>query len=401
MNINECYESRRGVYLKHNRYLVVLLSLIVLVLGLGYPQATPKKSNQPLPQVDVNKEIEKTEQPLAPVISQSPFNITPKLVGPGDEVTIVGGWSDQNDYNIYVVNDTEIYLVGKSGFNSGMKWNGVVEKILKTLDGKEVTLPNDRYHFVIEAGSNHWEGGQINLVPDSVPIPPGADVRMTAAMEVQVGFDLLTQRLNRYKDKTNTDYLQLKDYTISQNDINVLSGEFSPLLFEIKYSVLAVRPDSDWNIGAQPGSGDWLNKVAYMNVVADNGQFKINGISDFPPPQLQSDMYTPSITPNFTNPGSIAIELMSAYFKHFTADSIPKDQRLHSFKLNEIRITSQSAYGFMFYLDYTVQGTSEATSWCAGNGVIKANGLVENKVWFVRVSKNVNTYTMTGAGTSP
>lgn len=123
--------------------------------------------------------------------------------------------------------------------------------------------------------------------------------------------------------------------------------------------------------------------------------------SKHPPPQTQSDLFTPSITANFPNLGSIAAELMSAYFKHFTADSIPSEQRLLLFKLNQIRIFNQSAYCFIFYLEFSVQGTSEATSWYAGNGAGKANGLIENKVWFVRVAKEGNTYTMIGAGTSP
>ena len=52
-------------------------------------------------------------------------------------------------------------------------------------------------------------------------------------------------------------------------------------------------------------------------------------------------------------------------------------------------------------LIFIYQGVSKETDWVAGNGKIMDNGLVEHKVWFVRVSKDGNSYIMTGAGTSP
>lgn len=225
---------------------------------------------------------------------------------------------------------------------------------------------------------------------------------MPAVTQVQVGVDLLSLRLNRYKDKTVTGSLQLKDYKIDPNDVHLISGEFSPLVFQIRYSVLPAISNSDWNMHP-PSQDGWVSEETYITAIVDNGQFKINGVSEYPPPQAQTqtEMFTPSINSDLTDPVSIAKELMKAYFNHYTADGISEDQRLLSFKLNQIRVISQSADGFMFYLDYTVQGTSETTSWHAGNGVGKGNGLVEGKVWFVRVVKEGNTYKMIGAGTSP
>jgi len=384
--------------LKPRTLLIILIPGLILLLYLGRPVLTQLLT----PPEEVTSLVEEVSNPLpiAPPTMQSPITIRPEIIGPGDEVTIVGGWPDQAEYRIYVANDSEKYLIGKAGFNGGMQWNGVVEKTMKTLDGEEVNLPQDKYRFVVETDSNHWEGGQINLVADSVPIPSGAEIRMTAAMQAQVGFDLLSLRLNKYKDKTIPVDLQLREYKINLNDINLISGEYSPLIFQIKYSVLPTLSNSDWNF-IYPSPDGWVSPVVYVTVVADNGQFKIHRVSEYPPPQIQPNMFAPSVTPYFTNPGSIAIELMNVYFKHFTTDSIPNDQRLLSYKLNEIRIISQSAYGFVFYLNYSIQGTNEATSWCAGNGEIKANGLVENKVWFVRVTKEGTTYTMVGAGTSP
>lgn len=366
--------------------LVILIPGLFLLLYLGHPILTQLLT----PPEEVTSVIEEV----------SPITIRPGIIGPGDEVTLVGGWPDQAEYRIYVANDSEKYLVGKAGFNGCMQWNGVVEKPLRTLDGEEVNIPQDKYRFIVETDSNHWEGGQINLGADSVPIPSDAEIRMTAVMQAQVGFDLLSLRLNKYKDKSIPVDLQIQDYKIDLNDIHLISGEYSPLIFQIKYSVLPILPDSGWNF-IYPSPGGWISPVVYMTVIADNGKYKIHRISEYPPPQIQPDIFTSSVIPNSTNPGSIATELMNAYFKHFTTDSIPNDQRLLSYRLNEIRIISQSAYGFMFYLDYSIQGTNEATSWCAGNGKIKANGIVENKVWFVRVVKEGNKYTMVGAGTSP
>lgn len=383
--------------MKLKALLVILLPALVLMIGIGLLSLNGLSKSS----TEINSAKMATNSlPTSTPVKQEPFTIRPLLIGSGDEVTILGGWQNQNEYRIYVVNGNEKYLVGKAGFNGSVMWNGVVEKTMKTLDGEEVILPQDIYHFAIETDSNHWEGGQINLKTDSVPIPPDAEIRMTAVTLVQVGIDLLSLRLNRYKDKTVTGSLQLKDYKIDPNDVHLISGEFSPLVFQIRYSVLPAISNSDWNMHP-PSQDGWVSDETYITVIADNGQFKINGVSEYPPPQVQTEKLTPSITSDLTDPASIAKELMKAYFNHYTADGIPEDQRLLSFKLNQIRVISQSADGFMFYLDYTVQGTSETTSWHAGNGVGKGNGLVEGKVWFVRVVKEGNTYKMIGAGTSP
>lgn len=384
--------------MKLKTLLSILLSALILLIGISLVSL----SQQPKPTIEVNSAIRTASDsvPTSTPRKEDSFTIRPKLIGSGDEVTIVGGWPNQSEYRIYVANDKERYLVGKAGFDGGMMWNGVVEKTLKTLDGKEVNLTQDAYHFVIETDSNHWEGGEISLVSDSVPIPPGAEIRMPAAMQVQVGVHLLSLRLNRFKEKSVTPSLQLKNFKIEPKDVHLISGIFSPLVFQILYSVLPSIPNSDWNIHS-PAKDGWVSEETYMTVIADNGQFKINGVAEYPPSQTQSEMFTPSITSDPTNLGLIAKELMRAYFNNYTADSIPEDQGLLSYKLNQIRIISQSAYGFMFYLDYSVQGASETTSWHAGNGVSKGNGFVEGKVWFVRVAKQGNTYKMIGAGTSP
>ena len=384
--------------MKLKTQLSILLPALILLIGISLVFL----SQQPKPTTEINPPIQTASDsvPTSTSGKEDSFTIRPKFIGPGDGVTIVGGWPNQSEYRIYVANDNERYLVGKAGFNGGMMWNGVVEKALKTLDGKEVNLPTDFYHFVIETDSNHWEGGEINLVSESVAIPPGAEIRMPAAMQVQVGVDLLSLRLNRFKGESVTPSLQLKNFKIDPNDVRLIAGEFSPLVFQIRYSVLPTIPNSDWNIHP-PSQDGWVSEETYMTVIADDGQFKINGVAEYPPSQTQSVMFTPSITSDTTDLGLIAKELISAYFNHYAADSIPEDQRLLSYKLNQIRIISQSAYGFMFYLDYSVQGASETTRWHAGNGVGKGNGFVEGKVWFVRVAKQGNTFKMISAGTSP
>lgn len=140
-----------------------------------------------------------------------------------------------------------------------------------------------------------------------------------------------------------------------------------------------------------------------MKVVANNGQFEIMGLSHKPPDKESSGMYSPSVTSNDSQPdlGSIGLKLINAYLEHFKATTIPDHERLQGYKVNKLEITNQSANVFNFYVDYAVQGVSKNTDWVAGNGIVKDNGLIENKVWFVRVSKDGNTYSMTGAGTSP
>ena len=384
--------------MKLKTLLSILLTALILLIGISSVPLC--QQSKPTTELNLTIRTASDSVPTSTPGKEDSFTIRPKLIGSGDDVTIVGGWPNQSEYKIYVANDNERYLVGKAGFNGGMMWNGVVEKTLKTLDGKEVNLTQDDYHFVIDTDSNHWEGGEINLVSDSVPIPDGAEIRMPAAMQVQVGVDLLSLRLNRLKDKLVTPSLQLKNFKIDSNDVHLISGIFSPLVFQIRYSVLPSIPTSDWNIHPSAQNG-WVSEVTYMTVIADNGQFKINGISEYPPSQTQFEMFTPSITSDQTDLDLIAKELMKANFKHYTVGSIPEDQRLLSYKLNQIRIISQSAYGFMFYLDFSVQGASEATSWYAGNGSGKGNGFVEGKVWFVRVAKQGNAYKMIGAGTSP
>lgn len=380
--------------------LVILLSVLILsffILGCS-TSSQSSKSPEGLP--SAAEEISK-QLPYDSSVEQAPLRIRPEIIGPGEEVTVWGEWPDQSEYQIYVVKDNEKYLVGKAGFNGGMRWNGIVEKTLKTLDQGDVYLPNDTYCFAVETDTNHWEGGHINLAAESVPIPPGAGNRMTAVMEAQIGYDLLSLRLNKYKDMPLPTQAQLQDYKIDLNDVNVISGKYSPLILQIKYSVLPTIQNSDWNITQPFSNSGWGSHVSYMTVIAEGGQFKINGVSEYPPPEPQADMFTPSVTLQATNPSSIAAELMNAYFNHFKDDSIPDDQRLIDFTLNEIHVMSQSAYGFLFYLDYTVQGAAEYTTWTAANGVIKPNGLVENKTLFVRVAKEGATYTMIGAGTSP
>lgn len=116
----------------------------------------------------------------------------------------------------------------------------------------------------------------------------------------------------------------------------------------------------------------------------------------------EKKVYKPSITvEGNVKSEEIARTFLEKYFKHYMENTVPIEERLKDFRIDRIDIKEESPNGIYFTVSFSVKPSISNSDWMAGNGVIKENGWMEKKFWFVTVKKEGNTYIMEGWGTGP
>lgn len=124
--------------------------------------------------------------------------------------------------------------------------------------------------------------GRIDM--PGVPVPPGAETRMTAAQQVQVARALLVPYLEQFKRPEAPVGLRLRDYRFSDNDIHLVQGTFSPLVFSIRFTILPEDPKAPgWLAGSgAPQPDGWIqDKLLIMTIVARDGAYHIRSVDPY------------------------------------------------------------------------------------------------------------------------
>lgn len=121
----------------------------------------------------------------------------------------------------------------------------------------------------------------------TVPIPEGAEVRLTAVQEVQIARDLLGAWLGKHKDPGVAEDIRLTDFRIDEDKMYKIEGDESNsrLVFRILYAVRPAGSHSWWmaSSGALQPDG-WLeDKVVVMTVVRDGDVYRIEGMGNGSP----------------------------------------------------------------------------------------------------------------------
>lgn len=104
-----------------------------------------------------------------------------------------------------------------------------------------------------------------------------------------------------------------------------------------------------------------------------------------------------SLTPDLNQ---IAKKLFSDYLSSYTNNN-GNTRQLKSYTIDKINIEKSDASSFVFSVEFSVQPYN-AQEWTAGNGDASTqNGWIKNKIYFVKVGIEGQTYTMLSHGTSP
>lgn len=87
------------------------------------------------------------------------FSITPEKFKLGDKVVVAGDGCTENEVNIYLTNgndtDKEEYIIGKVKPIFGVwKWEGIVDKKIKTYDGKDISFKHNKFMIGIQVGDS-------------------------------------------------------------------------------------------------------------------------------------------------------------------------------------------------------------------------------------------------------
>lgn len=99
--------------------------------------------------------------PKVPIFSINPANI--KL---GDKVSIIGEGCTEFEVNVCLSNgndaDKEEYIIGKvKPVFGSWKWEGIIEKNMKTYDGKDIPLTNKKLFIEIKMGNRRTTMGEV------------------------------------------------------------------------------------------------------------------------------------------------------------------------------------------------------------------------------------------------
>jgi len=114
-----------------------------------------------------------------------------------------------------------------------------------------------------------------------VPVPPGAETRMTAAQQVQVARPLLVSYLEQFRRIEAPAGLRLRDYRFRDNDINLIRGTVSPLVLSIQFAILPEDPKSPgWLAGSgAPQPDGWIqDKLLIMTITVRDGAYHIQSV---------------------------------------------------------------------------------------------------------------------------
>lgn len=104
----------------------------------------------------------------------------------------------------------------------------------------------------------------------------------------------------------------------------------------------------------------------------------------------------------------IARELFDYYINENRTDwSIVKSQNLKrepvicltDYRINDIDIESQDLYNFTVSVLYDIQYTNESNMWVAGNGELKDNNWIVNKIALVDITQINDKCVITNIGT--
>ncbi len=103
--------------------------------------------------------------------------------------------------------------------------------------------------------------------------------------------------------------------------------------------------------------------------------------------------YQPTITAGI-DADFIALGLIEEYLSFHMDESIPEVERVKDYIIEDIDILKETDSGFVFTVGFSVQGAIDATSWKAGNGIVKDHGWIEDKFMFVHVIQEGDSFTM-------
>lgn len=101
------------------------------------------------------------------------FVITPENFNYGDKISISGGGCIENEVNIILSNgndaDKEEYIIGKvKPLYGEWQWEGVIDKHIKTYDGKDIFLKNEKFFIGIQMGQHRFTSGQSIIFTDYI-----------------------------------------------------------------------------------------------------------------------------------------------------------------------------------------------------------------------------------------
>lgn len=100
-----------------------------------------------------------TDFPKVPI-----FAITPESFKLGDKIEVSGGGCSESEVDIILSNgndaDLEEYIIGKvKPVFGSWKWEGVLNKNMKTYDEKDISFKNDNFFVGIEVGGSRISSG--------------------------------------------------------------------------------------------------------------------------------------------------------------------------------------------------------------------------------------------------
>lgn len=105
----------------------------------------------------------------------------------------------------------------------------------------------------------------------------GGEGRLTAAMQVAIGGQLLRRHLSRFTSAATPETERLSGFRFDENDLNLMDGTEHRLVFRARFAVLPTSPEHSawWAGNGRQGEGNWIvDKTMFLIAVKEGNVWR-------------------------------------------------------------------------------------------------------------------------------